>query len=99
MKRARISNKGAAEALLFLGEVSEPVDTDTAETLLSLSEMEPLSFQLPKEKDAVVQTTITLENIKTYPTECLISTTEMKKGIFMKNVANDTVHYTGDLII
>jgi len=99
VKRARISKKGAAEALISLGEVSEPVDTDTAEPLLSSSEMELLSSQLPKEKDAVVQTTITLENIKAYPTECLISTTKMKKGIFMKNVANDTVHYTGDLII
>ena len=100
MKRARISKKGAAEALISLSEVSEsePVDTDTDETWLSLSEMEPLSSQLPNEKDAEVQTTITLENIKTYPTECLISTTEMKKGIFMKNVADDTVHYTGDLI-
>ena len=64
MKRARISKKKReAEVLLSLGEVSELVDTaDTTETLLSLSEMEPLRSQLLKEKDAVVQTTITLEN-------------------------------------
>ena len=96
MKRARISKIEAAEALLSFCEVSEQVDTDTAETLLSLNTVqEPLSYQSLKKKDAVVQTKIALEHMESYSTECLLSTTEMKKCIFMKNVANDTLHYTG----
>ena len=98
-KRASISKKDAADALLSLNE-REPVKRDAAEGLLSLSEMRPddsqhkLSLDL-KEKDAVVQTTITYEHLKTHPTELLTNTNNMQKCMFLENVANDSAHYTG----
>ena len=47
-----------------------------------------------KEQD--VQTDITMEHLKIYSTESLSSVTEMKKTLFMENVAKDAKHYTGN---
>ena len=51
--------------------------------------------ELSKEKD--VQTSINLENLKTLSTECLINPNEMQKYLFLKNVATDSLHYTGKI--
>lgn len=34
-----------------------------------------------------------LENLKTHSTECLINPDEMQKCLFLRNVANDSLHY------
>jgi hypothetical protein len=52
--------------------------------------------ELSKEKD--VQTSINLENLKTLSTECLINPNEIQKCLFLKNVATDSLHYTGKII-
>ena len=51
--------------------------------------------ELSKEKD--VQTSINLENLKTLSTEFLINPNEMQKCLFLKNVATDSLHYTGKI--
>jgi hypothetical protein len=101
IKRIRISKIDAAETLLSLSEM-EPANspqTNNSDRLFDENSSPHVSSDSDclKEKDAVVQTNITLEHIKTYSTECLISTTEMERCLFMKNVANDTLHYTGKI--
>ena len=67
---------------------------------MSLTEMEGADNEHEgnpdlKEKDAVVQTTITLEHLKTHPTELLTNANSIQKYMFLENVAKDSSHYTG----
>ena len=58
-------NKKRCWSSFIFGKVLELVDTDTANTVLWLGEMEQHSFQPTKKKDPAFQMTINLENVKT----------------------------------
>jgi hypothetical protein len=95
IKRARISKVDAAETLLLLMEEGVSKQTSDGDIIEdTLPDIETDS-ELSKEKD--VQTSINLENLKTLSTECLINPNEMQKCLFLKNVATDSLHYTGKI--
>jgi hypothetical protein len=95
IKRARISKVDAAETLLLLMEEGVSKQTSDGDIIEdTLPDIETDS-ELSKEKD--VQTSINLENLKTLSTECLINPNEMQKCLFLKNVATDSLHYTGTI--
>ena len=102
-KRASISKKDAAEALLYLSE-REHAKRDAADGLLSLCENSTTSRDIQKDqdellvlkkKDAAVQANLTHEHLKTYATESSVNTSFIQKCMFLENAVNDSAHYTG----
>ena len=83
--------------MLLMEEVSKHTrDTDTYKSNMedTLPDIQ-MDSELSKEKD--VQTSITLENLKTISTECPSNPNEMQKCLSLKNMATDSLHYTGKI--
>lgn len=53
------------------------------------------SFEDASRKEKNVHTSICLKNLKAHFTEVLTNPNEMQKCLFLKNVANDSLHHTG----
>ena len=82
--------------LLMEGVSKQTSDSDIKSNIEGTLPDIQTDSELSKGKD--VQTSITLENLKTLSNECLGNPNEMEKCLFLKNVATDSLHYTGKII-
>ena len=56
---------------------------------------ETASMSCIEKRDAVIQTSITMDHLENYSTENLTSPREMRKYLFLNKVNTNTLHYTG----